>query len=66
MAELSEVQILVAPLPLPIEFMRFCYACEGEHAFVLEQICASGHVGRCLNCGDERIVPFTRTTMEEE
>lgn len=51
-----------AVLVVPIEWMRFCSACESEQRFVADQECDFGLVGRCANCGEERFVPFTRTT----
>lgn len=51
-----------AVLVTPIEWMRFCSACESEQRFVADQECDYGLVGRCANCREERFVPFTRTT----
>jgi len=50
----------VAPLDTPVEFMRYCYACDSDQLFIADRSCLTGLVGRC-KCGDERIVPFTRT-----
>ena len=55
----------LSALATPVEFMRFCYQCNGLHVFVADRVCASGLVGICSECGDERVVAFTRTTMEE-
>ena len=55
---------LTRMLRTPLEFTRYCPACDGEHIFCANRICASGHVGYCTHCLDERIVPFTRTSME--
>jgi hypothetical protein len=52
-------------LEVPVEFMRFCYQCNSVHVFVADRVCASGLVGICSECGDERVVAFTRTTVEE-
>jgi hypothetical protein len=54
----------VETLNIPIEFMRFCYACNRESIFVANHECQVGLIGRCSNCGDERIAPFTRTIGE--
>jgi hypothetical protein len=54
----------VEPLQIPIEFMRFCYACNREAIFVANHECPHGLIGRCSHCGDERIAPFTRTISE--
>lgn len=54
----------VAPIAPSVEWMRFCVSCNSEQCFMADRICASGLVGHCSNCGDERIAPFTRTTSE--
>lgn len=54
----------VAVLERPVEWMRYCEACDGEKKFVAEMECATGLIGHCANCGDERLVPFTRSTGE--
>jgi hypothetical protein len=48
----------------PVEWMRFCYGCNTEAMFVADRVCASGLVGRCSHCGDERIAAFTRMNSE--
>lgn len=66
--ELQQVQPEAAAgvelLSCAIEWMRFCYSCNRESIFVANRQCASGLIGRCSQCDDERIVPFTRTTLE--
>lgn len=57
-------EVTVASLATPVEWMRFCPVCNNEQIFVADRECSSGLVGRCSNCGDERIAPFTRTTSE--
>jgi hypothetical protein len=47
-----------------VQFMRYCPRCEKETIFVAGWECAAGLVGCCLECGDERVAPFTRTTAE--
>ena len=54
----------IAVLDSRVEFMRFCSTCECEQMFVAGWECASGLVGCCLGCGDERIAGFSRTTAE--
>lgn len=54
----------VAALDLPVEWNRFCYACNGVHVFVADRECAEGLIGKCANCDDERIASFTRVTTE--
>lgn len=54
----------IEPLLIPVEFMRFCYSCNAEHLFVARLRCASGLIGCCSNCGDERIAFFTRSEGE--
>ena len=44
----------------PVEWMRYCVACDGEHLFVADRVCASGLVGRCSRCGDELVTRFSR------
>lgn len=51
-------------LDSPVQWMRFCYVCNGDHVFVADRVCNSGLVGTCSNCGDERIAPFTRVNSE--
>jgi hypothetical protein len=41
--------------------MRWCSKCGGEQIFVMVYEFASGRVGCCLGCGDERVELFTRT-----
>jgi hypothetical protein len=51
-------------LPTTVQFMRYCLRCDSEQIFTAGWECAEGLVGCCLNCGDERIAPFTRTIDE--
>lgn len=53
-------------LSIRVEWMRYCPNCDGEHCFVANRRFAGGLIGRCSNCGDERIAPYTRTTPTEE
>jgi hypothetical protein len=48
----------------PREDMRLCSACESVQCFVAEFEIGNGMFGHCVNCGDERVVPFTRTPGE--
>jgi hypothetical protein len=57
LATLAGIEVL----EVPIEWNRYCIKCDGEFLFVAKRICANGLIGRCSNCGDERIAPFTRT-----
>lgn len=50
-------------LPVPVEWMRFCYECNSDQVFRADRVCVSGMVGSCPK-GHDRIVPFTRTTAE--
>jgi hypothetical protein len=54
----------VAVLAVPIEWMRFCSVCETARRFVADRECMSGLVGRCSQCQDERVIPFTRSMPE--
>ena len=54
----------VTPLPITIQFMRYCPKCNRDQIFVCGWECELGLVGCCLGCGDERIAPFTRTNSE--
>lgn len=54
------------PLPAPREWMVFCPVCESLQRFVADRECEYGSVGFCVNCGDERVAGFTRTTWEGE
>lgn len=53
-----------ARLDVPIEWMRFCYVCDGDKPFVAYGVCSNGLVGTCSGCGDERVTPFTRVNSE--
>jgi hypothetical protein len=44
--------------------MRWCANCGGEQVFVEVYEFAAGRVGFCLGCGEERVIPFTRTNSE--
>ena len=57
-------EVGIAVLDSKVEFMRFCAHCDSEQMFVAGWECASGLVGCCLGCGDERIAGFTRVTGE--
>lgn len=54
----------VVALSTPVESMRFCFVCELEEVFIAGWTCDTGLLGCCLGCGDERIIPFTRTNSE--
>ncbi|HUD64678.1 MAG TPA: hypothetical protein VMQ17_08875 [Candidatus Sulfotelmatobacter sp.] len=49
------------PLNQPVEFMRFCPKCQEETRFIAQIEMLNGLWGCCANCGDERVVPYTRT-----
>lgn len=54
----------VAALDPHREFMRECPAC-GRHArFIAEIELANGLYVTCIECGDQRVVPYTRTISE--
>jgi hypothetical protein len=44
-----------------IQEMQDCPNCGGPQIFVLAWEFESGRVGCCLGCGDERVIPFSRT-----
>lgn len=54
----------VANLEPPVEWMRFCRICDVERRFIADRVCVSGLIGCCVDCGDERIAPFTRVNSE--
>jgi hypothetical protein len=54
----------VEELATPIEFMRYCYACDAQELFRADRVCPGGHIGRCTKCNDLKLIPFTRTTLE--
>ena len=60
-AEVLSTLAGIEVLEVPVEWNRYCIKCDGEYLFVAKRICANGLIGRCSNCGDERIAPFTRT-----
>jgi hypothetical protein len=43
---------------------RWCPNCGGEQTFVPVYEIHIGRVGYCLGCGEERVVPFSRTNSE--
>jgi hypothetical protein len=56
---------VVAPLdPFLYQRMRWCVNCGGEQVFVEVFECEAGRVGCCLGCGEERVIPFSRTNSE--
>jgi hypothetical protein len=52
------------PLPVTIQFMRYCAHCDALTIFVAGWACDAGLMGCCLGCGEERIAPFTRVNSE--
>jgi sulfite reductase beta subunit-like hemoprotein len=58
----SPTVLATSPLPITIQFMRYCENCDREQIFIAGWECEVGLVGCCLGCGDERIAPFTRVT----
>ncbi len=46
--------------------MRWCSNCGGEQVFVEVYEFESGRMGVCWGCGEERVIPFTRTNSEGE
>jgi hypothetical protein len=44
--------------------MRWCANCGGEQTFVPVYEMECGRLGYCLGCGEEKVVPFTRTNSE--
>lgn len=56
--------LVTTPLPVTIQFMRYCTDCNREQIFVVGWECDRGLIGCCLGCGGERIAPFTRANNE--
>jgi hypothetical protein len=55
----------VAPLdPFLYQRMRWCGNCGGEQVFVEVFECEAGRMGFCMGCGNERVIPFSRTNSE--
>jgi hypothetical protein len=48
-------------LDRPVEFMRECPACGRVARFIAEIGLSNGLYGMCSQCGDQRVVRFTRT-----
>ena len=44
--------------------MRWCVGCAGEQVFLEVYEFSGGRVGVCLGCGEEKLIPFTRTNSE--
>ena len=59
-----EYVVDITPLATKVEFPRQCLKCESEQTFVAGWECDRGLVGYCMGCGDEWVVPFTRTNSE--
>ncbi len=63
---------LPTPLHLPGEtaidppFYRdhHCGFCDSIRTFLCDRECDLGYIGTCQHCGDERLIRFTRTTIE--
>lgn len=43
---------------------RWCVRCGGPQLFVEVYECEAGRVGVCFGCGEERVIPFSRTNSE--
>lgn len=56
----------IARITPAIELVRWCSECNAETGFFADRVCLNGHLGFCLVCGAERVMPFTRTTSEVE
>jgi len=54
----------IEPLQAPVEWMRYCEACQEDQRFIADLRCDSGLIARCSKCGDERVVPFSRSEGE--
>jgi len=63
-ALIDRVDQSLVSLSVPRQAMRFCLVCEREEIFVAGWQCERGLVGCCMGCGDERVIPFTRTNSE--
>ena len=50
--------------PFLYEEPRWCVNCGGEQRFFPCFEFAGGRVGCCLGCGEERVIPFSRTNSE--
>jgi hypothetical protein len=61
----GEAQHTLAALGLSlnpaIEYMRDCPACGRLARFIAEIELVNGLFGTCANCGDQRVVRYTRT-----
>jgi hypothetical protein len=60
----GEVHACFAVLGLAHQEPRWCANCGGEQTFVPVYEIYQGRVGYCLGCGEERVVPFSRTNSE--
>ena len=63
---MSATGFVIPPLETNVEFQRYCEKCDSEQIFIAGWWCATGLVGCCIGCGDERIAPFTHTTTGAE
>lgn len=55
------------PLEIPVTLApRYCEVCDSEQTFLADRELPEGRVAACSRCGDERFVPFSRTTVAVE
>ncbi len=54
----------LAALEVPKQDMRFCEICDCEQIFCAGWETFDGLMGCCLGCGEERVIPFSRTNSE--
>lgn len=58
-----DLPVPIAPLdPAIHRDMRWCINCGGRAEFIEAFETEFGRVGVCMGCGEEKFVPFTRTT----
>ena len=61
---LATREIFVPLEPFLYEDPRWCANCGGEQTFIEVFRGEFGRWGYCLGCGEEKRLPFTRTTQE--
>jgi hypothetical protein len=61
----EEIAVLASlEIDPPRRVMLPCYQCGRETEFLAQFEMANGLWGCCLGCGEERLVPYTRTVSE--
>lgn len=55
--DIREIEVM----PIPVEWLRYCPECEGQHIFVARYRCDRGFIAMCSNCTEPKLIRPTRT-----